>query len=457
MIDPMQASTGTVEVSSYDPYDAPKRYDYDDYPSDAGHSSAYGYRAHRPSKLEAHPVSSHRIRNPTTTAKKRTEYTVQPRTRHRSNTASAANLYETPVRLAVNSSSHRSPSPVIHSGHDRHRVHPSAHYTPHRRLASHGLKKGNDIDDYEGYSYSTPREQFDRDYPVKARQRESRYSLDRPLSITGVEDNPQWLAPKGRPYRTPPISGGLDKLNHERPRSSMRSREDPWDIHKSKDRLHDQALVPVPHDSEDGYLSQHDGRSRRRSRRRGHSDDFDTTDDDLRNYRRELPAIAHRRHSSTDTSKDNWDESHDRSHRHRRQDASRGYHEDDARPAVAVNPPATPKEPEAPPKGILKATREAFPEEPNPVREGVAPPKDAHKQGIPPGARWTKIDRCLVNPEALIAGNEPFEERSNYVIVLRVLMKEEIQAYAVKTQEIRGKSRCLLDLSGGEDMYIYSH
>jgi hypothetical protein len=62
-----------------------------------------------------------------------------------------------------------------------------------------------------------------------------------------------------------------------------------------------------------------------------------------------------------------------------------------------------------------------------------------------------------VNPEALIAGNEPFEERSNYVIVLRVLMKEEIQAYAVKTQEIRGKSRCLLDLSGDEDMYIYSH
>jgi rubredoxin len=102
-----------------------------------------------------------------------------------------------------------------------------------------------------------------------------------------------------------------------------------------------------------------------------------------------------------------------------------------------------PKEPEAPPKGILKAPRPAFPEEPNPVREGVAPLKDAHKQGIPPGARWTKIDRRLVNPEALEAGNERFEERSDYVIVLRVLAKEEIQAYAIKTQEIRGKSRCL--------------
>jgi hypothetical protein len=39
----------------------------------------------------------------------------------------------------------------------------------------------------------------------------------------------------------------------------------------------------------------------------------------------------------------------------------------------------------------------------------------------------------------LEAGNERFEERSDYVIVLRVLSKEEIQAYAVKTQEIRGK------------------
>jgi hypothetical protein len=44
-----------------------------------------------------------------------------------------------------------------------------------------------------------------------------------------------------------------------------------------------------------------------------------------------------------------------------------------------------------------------------------------------------------VNPEALNVGHERFEERSDYVIVLRVLTKEEIQAYAVKTQEIRGR------------------
>jgi hypothetical protein len=102
--------------------------------------------------------------------------------------------------------------------------------------------------------------------------------------------------------------------------------------------------------------------------------------------------------------------------------------------------PAAQKEPESAPRGILKAPRQSFPEEPNPIREGVAPLKDANKQGIPPDARWTKIDRRLVNPEALDAGNERYEERSEYVIVLRVLSKDEVQMYAVKTQEIRGKS-----------------
>jgi hypothetical protein len=65
--------------------------------------------------------------------------------------------------------------------------------------------------------------------------------------------------------------------------------------------------------------------------------------------------------------------------------------------------------------------------------------KDANKNGIPPTARWTKIDRRLVNPAALEAGNERYEERPEFVIVLRVLTKEEIQAYALKTQELRRK------------------
>lgn len=60
--------------------------------------------------------------------------------------------------------------------------------------------------------------------------------------------------------------------------------------------------------------------------------------------------------------------------------------------------------------------------------------------GIPPGVRWTKIDRRLVNPAALEIFHEEFEEREDYVVVHRVLTKEEIQALTVKTQEIRGES-----------------
>ncbi|KAJ5900899.1 uncharacterized protein N7473_004969 [Penicillium subrubescens] len=74
-----------------------------------------------------------------------------------------------------------------------------------------------------------------------------------------------------------------------------------------------------------------------------------------------------------------------------------------------------------------------------PRSEGVAPLKDANKNDIPPTARWTKIDQLLVSPAALEAGNERYEERLGFVIVLRVLTKEEIQAYALKTEEIRGK------------------
>ncbi|KAH7316507.1 hypothetical protein B0I35DRAFT_433258 [Stachybotrys elegans] len=105
-----------------------------------------------------------------------------------------------------------------------------------------------------------------------------------------------------------------------------------------------------------------------------------------------------------------------------------------------VSPPRDKKD-EKPLKGILKQPRPAFPEEPNPVREGVAPHKEDKKvKEAPPGAKWTKISRKIVNPEALTIGKERFEVREDFVIVLRVLSKEEIQAYASATQVLRGKS-----------------
>jgi hypothetical protein len=91
-----------------------------------------------------------------------------------------------------------------------------------------------------------------------------------------------------------------------------------------------------------------------------------------------------------------------------------------------------------PVKGILKPGRQKWPEDPTPIREGVAPLKDAKRDGVPADARWTKISRKLVNPEALERGRERYEARDEFVIVLRVLSKEEVQGYATETQSIRG-------------------
>lgn len=90
-------------------------------------------------------------------------------------------------------------------------------------------------------------------------------------------------------------------------------------------------------------------------------------------------------------------------------------------------------------KGILRTPRDKFPEDPTPIREGVAPLKDSKKDGIPPDLRWTKIDRRLVNPEALEAGNERFQASEDFVIVLRVLSRDEVEYYADVTKSIRGK------------------
>ncbi|KAF2148083.1 WD40 repeat-like protein [Myriangium duriaei CBS 260.36] len=56
---------------------------------------------------------------------------------------------------------------------------------------------------------------------------------------------------------------------------------------------------------------------------------------------------------------------------------------------------------------------------------------------IPAAARWTKVSRLIVNPEALEQMGEPYEEREDYVVILRVLTRDEIDKLATKTREIR--------------------
>ena len=92
---------------------------------------------------------------------------------------------------------------------------------------------------------------------------------------------------------------------------------------------------------------------------------------------------------------------------------------------------------ELPSKGVLEEPIAQTPEDPKPVRDELSSFESEPAKSIPEGARWTKIDRRLVNPQALDEAHERFEERLDCVIVLRVLTKVEIQTLANRTQEIR--------------------
>ncbi|KAF2262112.1 hypothetical protein CC78DRAFT_520841 [Lojkania enalia] len=55
----------------------------------------------------------------------------------------------------------------------------------------------------------------------------------------------------------------------------------------------------------------------------------------------------------------------------------------------------------------------------------------------PPRTRWTKIDRRLVNPQALFEANEQFQGGEDFVIAFRDLTREQIVRLAERTREIR--------------------
>ncbi|KAI4178356.1 MAG: hypothetical protein LQ346_007480 [Caloplaca aetnensis] len=102
-------------------------------------------------------------------------------------------------------------------------------------------------------------------------------------------------------------------------------------------------------------------------------------------------------------------------------------------------------------KPVLRRPTEHFPEDPAFVRPGVASADRARPgKEIPEGARWTKIDRRLVSPEALELGRERYEERADYVVVLRVLTREEVQRYAIITQELRANRAPATSRAGEE-------
>ncbi|KAF9894582.1 hypothetical protein FE257_006468 [Aspergillus nanangensis] len=546
MIDPMRASTGTVQLSaSYDPASASR---YPGYPSDVPYmSSSYDPRYARDPRMEAQPISSTTYRDGGHAPKLRTEYAIRPK--QRSSTMSVADTHLTPGRydpftsraspvISVGDPRSFSPLPnqeryMVPATTNRHHRDPSAVYTDYssdtgrwaprdrhskarmsygaypgyeqnsgkgRYLpAVHGFRKGEDIDDYNAYSYTTPREQFEKESVARLHHERGQHRKERPLSLTGIDYHQLVPKKEHRSLGPPPSQRGFDKLDRDvRVRRSTQGSADS-DVDSTGHRRRSRQRTPVHlhQDPDEGYSSyredheyrprlpkrpdedassrrsvddrasrtapsvrepvasgalvpagpsehrEHKSRPRRSSRRRtaSSSDEFDS-DEDLKKYRRE--PSARRKPDSSTPSASSSDRSSPylaverprrrRSHsRSRPQIGSPQEASEMARMAFCTSP----KELEPQPKGILKPPRDKFPEESNPVREGVAPLKDAHKKGIPPGARWTKIHRQLVNPAALEAGRERFEERADYVIVLRVLSKEEIQAYAQKTQEIR--------------------
>ena len=236
----------------------------------------------------------------------------------------------------------------------------------------------------------------------------------------------------------------------ERPRDDSREAVEAMERHRrdAEAKLAGEAVASS--DSDD---------ARRISRRKGPSNAFNPNDaSDLKNIKEQLAAMevsdrGNERHRESLPIEGKPRSRSPSSAEERRsgdssRDQSRGR--ELVAPAVdekqvrLVSPPKDNSD-DKPLKSILKQPRVRFPEEANPIREGVAPHKEDKKlKEAPAGARWTKINRKIVNPEALTVGKERFEVRDDFVIVLRVLSKEEIQAYAAATQVLRGLSNAVL-------------
>ncbi len=62
---------------------------------------------------------------------------------------------------------------------------------------------------------------------------------------------------------------------------------------------------------------------------------------------------------------------------------------------------------------------------------------DSKGQTIPLDATWTKVDRKLVSPEVLETAGVRYEARPNFVAVLGILTREEIEDFARKSFQVR--------------------
>ena len=482
--------------------------------------------------VEARPVSAKKHNAVGQKATSRNAYVIRPRSRTSSESGRRPQIF-------VSSSSSRQSSLASEYGRPRA---PQGHFyanddtsrlvipgsSRHQRvypIDSKGITKGYvaaggetrdkpttrdpvDIDMYDSYSYTNPREQFYRDSDlIEDYRRESAKQGER-TSTSGFpspQSRREW-----RKSGPPPSTRGFERIPVDENRRSLassgydssgeterrRSQVHPVALYQSghdkyKDTLHGPRNYRIRH-AEDGTVIVEDRTyySSQRPPQYAYNpmDDRrepvgvtpspyppnDYTRSSRGGYDHEpLPERVLREKASYDRtrdkpkpaysdSEDDSSEDDNRVDRYRKSDRPRKYSDErsaddrkgdrpldtkDKKAAVSsaaelIEDPQKKKpqavEPKTPPKGILKTPTEKFPEDPNAVREGVAPLKDATKKGIPPNARWTKINRSLVSPSVL-EGQERYEERPDYVIVHRVLSKEEIHDYALKTIEVRSK------------------
>ncbi|TGO24580.1 hypothetical protein BPAE_0099g00160 [Botrytis paeoniae] len=69
------------------------------------------------------------------------------------------------------------------------------------------------------------------------------------------------------------------------------------------------------------------------------------------------------------------------------------------------------------------------------LKSKIAPDSSGHE--IPQGAKWTKVKRSLISPEVLMKDGRRFEARPEFVAILGILTKEEIQQYAERSHVLR--------------------
>ncbi|KAF7904729.1 hypothetical protein EAF00_002063 [Botryotinia globosa] len=69
------------------------------------------------------------------------------------------------------------------------------------------------------------------------------------------------------------------------------------------------------------------------------------------------------------------------------------------------------------------------------LKSKIAPDSSGHE--IPPDAKWTKVKRSLISPEVLMKDGRRFEARPEFVAILGILTKEEIQQYAERSHVLR--------------------